>query len=126
MSFQMMLNYDELQLITALNNKCDLDGKDLHSDTCLDYVDTISYYDEQYWVIIFVEPVGNIAKSGKSVKEVLNWWLEVFRSQPQHWNYIKAGWHLFRIRHKLPDNPKMVWRMTISEFIRGLAKKVGL
>ena len=65
--------------------------------TCFDYVDSLVKSGQEYGVVIFVEPAGNIVKFGDSWVSVLGWFIELFRSQPSDWDYATAGWHLYEL-----------------------------
>jgi len=93
----------------TISRICDLDRRDYGRNTCYDYVDSLIEDENGFGVVIFVEPCGNITKYGDSWPDVLDWWIRVFSSQPDDWDYMKAGWYLDAIANNLPDNPEDVW-----------------
>ena len=83
------------------------------ADTCFDYVDSLIQDGDRYGVTIFVEPGGNITKWGDSWEEVIEWWIEVFISQPPGIDYARCGWHLYEQIEdggELPENPYDAWK----------------
>ena len=109
-----MTNVDVILDYDALDKLRDLQCGDFGAATCMDYVDSITKEGDQYAVTIFVEPAGNVTKHGASVVEILDWWIEVFKTQPDYgqgmYNYAAAGWHLAGQSDNLPDNPADVWK----------------
>ncbi len=103
------IDYDTLNKLYNLNNRKDSDNNDFGFDTCCDYVDSITFYEKNIVeIVMFVEPCGNISKIGITLSEVLDWWIEVFKTQPKEWDYIRAGWYLYNL-NGLPDDPKEIW-----------------
>ena len=114
MNYREVLGYDDFQLMIKIDNR----GKDRFGEgeygfgTCCDYVDSIIYDGDRYGVVVCVEPCGNLCKWAKTVRECLEWWDAVFSSQPEDWDYCKAGWHLYQYRWdniEFPEEVSDVW-----------------
>ena len=104
------IEYDTLQKIINLNDRRAGMFTSFSANTCCDYVDSIHYDGKRWEVVMFVEPCGNASKSGDSLDAVLDWWIEVFSTQPTEWDYIKAGWHLWGWGNEFPDDVPSVWK----------------
>ena len=63
-----------------------------NENTCFDYIEEEGYQEDgSYFAVVFVEPIGNLcfaAKTKESMKENLE---RIFNSQPNEYDYIKAG-----------------------------------
>jgi hypothetical protein len=109
----MKIGYEEIQLILKLENQ-----KGLDENTCFDGISFIEGNDDDWSVEVFVEPVGNIKIRGKTLKTVLEFWLELFRTQPKDWGFAKAGGHIEKHLHlnpykwELPEDARKVWTLT--------------
>src|SRR5436190_10984869 len=115
----MLIEYGDLMKINALNIRCDADGNDFGFDTCCDYVESVQIEGDKVGVTVFVEPCGDITKWGTNVSEVLDWWIAVFKAQPEHWGYIEAGWCIYEANEKgLPDNPLRVFPVIVDAEIK--------
>ncbi len=81
------------------------------SVSCFDYVAAFVEDSGQFGIVIYVEPCGHIGKLGRTWLEVLDWWISVFKTEPRHWDYITAGWHLYSLacRGELPEDPAGIW-----------------
>lgn len=99
---EVILNSDEVEKLEEL-----ITG-DFGSTTCFDYIDSLIKDSDKFGVVVFVEPAGNVIKWGNSWVEVLDWWIEVFKLQPNDWHKNKAGWHIYYLK-ELSDDPKTVW-----------------
>lgn len=97
-----IIDFDTLGKIIELNNI------DYGYETCFDYIDSLLEIDGKKVVRCFIEPVGEIdsPKFGTFI-ECLQWWIDVFRSQPKELSYIQAGWHLYD--KDLTTNPIDMW-----------------
>lgn len=71
---------------------------DYGRDTCFDYIEEVGHDGNSYYATVFVEPGGQIKRCAESINAALEWWHIVFSTQPDGWDYIGAGWHLY-------DNP---------------------
>lgn len=110
-----VVNFDTLKKIEHLNFRRDNDLKSFGINTCCDYVDSLRYEDDCFGVTVFVEPCGNITKWGRSWNIILDWWITVFATQPDDWDYCKAGWHLWRLAEDdlldlNDDDASLIWR----------------
>jgi len=95
--------YDDLRLVQEIE-------QDYGSNTCFDYIDSFVGDGKLKYVICFVEPCGDIYSPGfKTWKEGIEWWIEVFKSQPKTMDYVEAGHHLFW-RNKPTKKPKDMWK----------------
>ena len=120
-----IFGYDEFQLMLKIDNRGRTKFGDSDygygEDTCADYFDSIAHDGDLWGVAIFVEPCGNLAKWGKSIRECLEWWDAVFSLQPESLSYIDAGWFLDWLEGVgFPDNPKSVWgkyKMYLDKFV---------
>lgn len=86
----------------------DFNAASFGEDTCYDYVSELIDGNHERRIVVFVEPCGDIEKSGKSFAEVITWWRRCFETQPVGWHYCKAGWHLYDMNY-LPDDSATVW-----------------
>jgi hypothetical protein len=108
----MKIGYEEIQLILELENQ-----KGLGENTCFDGISIIDSNNDEWSVEVFVEPVGNIKIRGKILKTILEFWLELFRTQPQDWEFAKAGGHLEKHLHlnsykwEQPEDARKVWTL---------------
>lgn len=107
---EIIVSFDMLKKIEHLNYHRSPDLTDFGLDTCCDYVDSLRICDSRYGVTIFVEPCGDITKWGPSFETVLDWWLTVFSTQPDGWDYCCAGWYLNELAERgLSDDASVVW-----------------
>lgn len=107
---RLTIGFDVLKKIEHLNLRRDSNLDDFGRDTCCDYVDSLHFEAGRYGVTVFVEPCGDITKWGQSWDAVLEWWIVVFASQPDGWDYCRAGWHLHEVAERgLLDDPLVVW-----------------
>ena len=110
-----IIDYDVFQKMKALDNRQDLDGNDFGYHSCCDYLDSLVQEGDRFGVVMFVEPCGNLIKWGNSWSEVLDWWIAVFKLQPENWNYARAGWWLLDMSEKgFSDDPNHVFPVTIN------------
>lgn len=101
-----ILDYKTIEKINYLNNCAKLP-----ISSCFDYIDSLEIKDNgKYAVTIFVEPAGEVTKTGNSFSEILDWWIGVFESQPEDLDYCGAGWYLSSIQDTLPDNFNEIWK----------------
>lgn len=109
----MRLDYEDVQTLLELANRKGINDQ----ISCFDEISSIYNEDDQWTVKIFVEPVGDIEVKGNVLKEVLEFWLELFRSQPEDWDYATAGWYLEKYLHqrpfewKSPTDARKVWEL---------------
>lgn len=111
----MQLEYTDIQLLLKLENRDGINDE----NSCFDHVSFIHYDDKdmQWSVCVFIEPVGDITIKGNKLSNVLEFWIEVFRSQPLAWGYAKAGFHLDKyLQSSLfhwvsPIDAKKIWEI---------------
>jgi hypothetical protein len=85
----MDIRYPDIELI--------LDLEKLHEkkpSSCFDYIEAIAFENNEWLVAIFIEPVGALKVKAKTLKDALTFWLILFQSQPEDWDYAKAGNYL--------------------------------
>jgi hypothetical protein len=103
-----VVDYDTLRLIQEIK-------QDYGTDTCFYYIDSLVERDNKESdkikaVICFVEPCGDIQSPWFfSWVEAIEWWIDVFKSQPEGWGYIRAGHHLFW-RNEPTEKPEDMWK----------------
>jgi hypothetical protein len=107
----MRLDHDDIKALVKLAN-----GDGINDNiSSFDYISAI-YNDANQWVVeVFIEPVGVIKVQGRTLRYVIEFWLELFRSQPEDWDYSKAGRHLEKFLQlrsfewEAPKDARRVW-----------------
>lgn len=120
----MRIDFHVLKRITALMNCQDTDYKDFGENTCCDCIESIHWNGDPPGVTMFIEPCGTVTKHGYSLTEVLDWWIAVFKTQPEDLDYIQAAWYLDWFEGVgFPDDPKGVWGRWDEFFAEEYCKK---
>ena len=106
----MRLDYKEIQLLVQLETKF---GE--RDQTCFDHVVSIGYEADQWQVEVFVEPYGKVLLSHPDLSRLLRFWITVFESQPQDWEFARAGWHLglhlANLQWSEPEDAPKIWEI---------------
>lgn len=64
-------------------------------NSCFDYIDNVSNYNNRFYVTIFIEPVGLVSLNSSSYEKLIEGVNKLFNSQPEDYGYVKAGYVLF-------------------------------
>lgn len=64
-------------------------------NSCFDYIDNVSNYNNRFYVTIFIEPIGIISLNSSSYDKLVEGVNKLFNSQPLDFDYIKAGYVLY-------------------------------
>lgn len=86
------MTYQEIQLLVELESRSQINEQ----VSCFDHVSRLCTSGSQWTIRIFVEPVGDLELHGESLSKILQFLLILFRSQPAHLGYERAGWILER------------------------------
>ena len=111
-----IIDYDLLQKIDCINQKVDFSKKPFPKGSVCENVDSLSIFDDEYekptyGVSVSIEPIGVMTRYGESFEEAINWWEQVFISQPEDVSRDAAGWKLFHLSSggQIDEDADKVW-----------------
>lgn len=94
--------------------------------TCFDHVDEVHISDNgDVYAYVFIEPCGHFSFLAKSKEDLERGFERLFNAQPEHYDYIRAGW-VVRTNHNnplLPEyindiDPKIYWDDTVLSLMQ--------